>query len=234
MGYTGKLKKSALYIGTEEDNSQLLPGVNNQFLSIEDGNLKWSPMPASAPSMILVKSFKNISQREIFFDDIGSFNNYLLIINGLDILDSNTGTYSSALALKVSNDNGLTYINSSGAYKSCLIYGISSAAIFGTVNSQFLSTIQSRLSPIRSVGENYIIQNYNSIFNLINLNTLKNVRISGDFDHNVFDDTKRFSGNVTSNGPNSINAFKLYADWPTGSLVLNGESSIDLYGIPSS
>lgn len=131
MGYTGKLKKSALYIGTEEDNSELLPGTEGQILSVDSsGNLDWVNPPSSGGwTLVLDDTFSSVN--EIIINDIGLYKFYKLIV--LDMTTVNQGTVDSNIFIRLSDDNGLTFYDNDYNFNSDLIT-IKSANASGAIS----------------------------------------------------------------------------------------------------
>ena len=52
MSYTGKLKKSSLYLGTDQDNSQLLKGLDGQFLGMQGDDVIWRSPPSGGGDVV--------------------------------------------------------------------------------------------------------------------------------------------------------------------------------------
>jgi hypothetical protein len=173
----------------------------------------WQP-PASGIAGLVLISSQSLTGSAIAFTSLGSYTNYLLLINNLS-----TTSGTDQLVLQFSINGGSSYLNSG------MLFGLNS----NPHNSATLTNINSAQKCLLSLSQNLSLQNYCALINILDVGiSNEGVAVTGEF-------TCLNTGPVAVNGKvwgqsstgsgNNVNAFQL----ALGSQTFNG-GTVTLYG----
>ena len=217
MSYTGKLKKSSLYVGTDQDNSQLEIGSDGQFLGVENNELIYKSPPSGGMQLIETKPPSSASSFD--FLSIPDFPFYLLVIN--QIFNASNPSQNNLL-LNFSNNNGVTYSGQGNVIYN--IFSPPSTVVTAENSNTTVGGIIRNSSPPNSSIASYRAQ--------IFITKTNNICIySGNFlSASQGDDSNQYTGSMRGIASN-FNALQIKAS--LGSLTIQVDGSISLYGFTS-